>query len=66
MRHIQVNCSVRTTDGANAMMQPAGAEAGLAHKKPGSHLEYEIACGYKHVGEGYLETLVSKIQLSRE
>ena len=48
------------------MMQPAGAEAGLAHKKTGSRLEYEIACGYKHVGEGYLETLVSKIQLSRE
>ena len=48
------------------MMQPAGAEAGLAHEKTGSHLEHEIACGYKHVGEGNLEKLVSKIELSKE
>jgi hypothetical protein len=54
-KNIQVNCSVCAADGANAVMQAAGAKAGLAHKETSTGFEHQVGEGHDDVGEGYLE-----------
>lgn len=54
-KNIQVNCSVSAADGANTVMQAAGAKAGLAHEETSTGFEHQVGEGHDDVGKGYLE-----------